>query len=160
MVISHSWGVRIQVMCAWHLEQSVLIKRLLIKCLLPFLLHPYSCAECVGGCTCHWGLSWPQGGLYNAWFGAHIYIIIGEIRALETWQRLETPLCGAGPPLPCLAGLPRLHSGLQAFSALPSGTGPCQSHAQSWQWEGSQPFPAGLPHPPLLAQSGVMGTAD
>lgn len=104
MVISHSWGVRIQVMCAWHLEQSVRIKRL--KCLLPFLLHPYSCAECVRGCTCHWGLSWPQGGLCSAWFGAHIYIIIGGIRALETWQRLDTPLPGQALRSPALPGSP------------------------------------------------------
>lgn len=111
--------------------------------------------------SCHWGLAWPQGGLCRAWFGAHIYIII-VWGASEHWRPargLQAPGTGQPPPVPCPAGLPRLHW-TPAFPVLPSGTGPAGAVLRAGRGRDLSRFPSGPPHLPLLAQSGATGAAD
>lgn len=98
-------------MCAWHLEQSVRIKCLLLKCLLPSSSTPIPARSVLGGVPATGVSLGPRVGSAAPGLGQTFISSLGE-SALETWQRLETPLRWAGPPLPCLAGLPSLRSGL------------------------------------------------
>lgn len=159
MVISRSWGVRIQVMCAWHLEQSVRIKRLLLKCLLPSSSTPIPARSVLGGVPATAVSLGPRVGSAAPGLG---HTFTSSLRESEHWRpgRGLKPPC-AGPALrsPALPGSPGSARDCRLSQSSHQAPGPARVMLRAGSGKGHSRFRAGLPYLPLLAQSGVMGTA-